>query len=69
MQNHLRRRELAQRLGISQRSLERMWQAGTGPKGLRLGERRIVYPLDQVELWEATRLFPGRSAELALKQS
>ena len=64
MQNHLCRKELAQRLGISQRSLERMWQAGTGPKGLRLGERRIVYPLAEIEAWEATRLFPGRSAEL-----
>jgi transcriptional regulator GlxA family with amidase domain len=42
MQNHICRKELAKRLGISQRSLERMWQAGTGPKGLRLGARRIV---------------------------
>jgi predicted DNA-binding transcriptional regulator AlpA len=64
MLNHLCRKELAKRLGISQRSLERLWQAGTGPKGLRLGERRIVYPLAEVEAWEATRLFPGRSAEL-----
>ena len=65
MQNHLRRRELAQRLGISQRSLERMWQAGTGPKGLRVGMRRITYPVAEVEAWEAARLFPSRSAELA----
>jgi predicted DNA-binding transcriptional regulator AlpA len=64
MQNHLCRKELAKRLGMSQRSLERMWRAGNGPKGLRLGARRIVYPLAEIEAWEATRLFPGRSAEL-----
>jgi len=69
MLNHLCRKELAKRLGISRRTLERLWQAGTGPKGLRLGERRIVYPLAEVEAWEATRLFPGRSAEPALTQS
>jgi predicted DNA-binding transcriptional regulator AlpA len=55
---------LAQRLGIGQRTLERMWQAGTGPKGLRLGARRIVYPLSEIEAWEAARLFASRSAEL-----
>ena len=64
MPNHLCRKELAQRLGIGQRTLERMWQAGTGPKGLRLGARRIVYPLSEIEAWEAARLFPSRSAEL-----
>ena len=64
MLNHLCRKDLAKRLGISQRSLERLWQAGTGPKGLRLGERRIVYPLAEIEAWEATRLFAGSSAEL-----
>ncbi len=65
MQNHLRRRELAQRLGISQRSLERMWQAGTGPKGLRVGMRLIMYPIAEIEAWEATRLFSSSLAKLA----
>jgi predicted DNA-binding transcriptional regulator AlpA len=65
MQNHLRRRELAQRLGISQRSLERMWRAGTGPKGLRVGMRLIMYPIAEIEAWEATRLFSSSLAKLA----
>jgi predicted DNA-binding transcriptional regulator AlpA len=65
MQNHLRRRELAQRLGISQLSLESMWQAGTGPNGLRVGMRRIIFPMAEIEAWEAMRLFSNSLAKLA----
>jgi predicted DNA-binding transcriptional regulator AlpA len=44
-----------------------MWQTGTGPKGLRLGMRRIAYPMSEIEAWEKTRLFASRAAELAAK--
>jgi predicted DNA-binding transcriptional regulator AlpA len=65
MINHLCRRQLAERLNVSQRTIERWWLEGDGPKGLRLGARRIVYPLVEVEAWEAQRLFTSRIAELA----
>jgi predicted DNA-binding transcriptional regulator AlpA len=65
MNNHLCRRQLAERLNVSQRTVERWWLDGDGPKGLRLGARRIVYPLREVEAWEARRLFASRAAELA----
>lgn len=64
---HLCRQQLAKRLNISVRSVERMWQTGTGPKGLRLGMRRIAYPMSEIEAWEKTRLFASRAAELAAK--
>jgi predicted DNA-binding transcriptional regulator AlpA len=65
MSTHLCRRQLAERLNISQRTVERWWLDGDGPKGLRLGARRIVYPVREVERWEAERLFASRAAELA----
>jgi predicted DNA-binding transcriptional regulator AlpA len=67
MTTHLCRQQLAKRLNVSQRSVERWWTEGGGPKGLRLGNRRIVYPLAEVEAWEAERLFPSLAAELAAK--
>ena len=67
MTTHLCRRQLAERLNVSKRSVERWWTEGGGPKGLRLGNRRIVYPLAEVEAWEAERLFPSLAAELAAK--
>ena len=65
MTNHLCRRQLAERLNVSQRTIERWWLDGDGPRGLRLGARRIVYPLVEVEAWESQRLFASRVAELA----
>jgi predicted DNA-binding transcriptional regulator AlpA len=65
MQTHLCRKQLAKRLNVSERTVERWWKDGDGPKGLRLGARRIVYPLAEVEAWEAKRLYASRAAELA----
>jgi predicted DNA-binding transcriptional regulator AlpA len=42
-----------------------MWQAGTGPKGLRVGMRLIIYPIAEIEAWEAMRLFSSSLAKLA----
>ena len=67
MTKHLCRRQLAERLNVSQRTIERWWLQGDGPKGLRMGARRIVYPLVEVEAWESQRLFASLAAELAAK--
>lgn len=62
---HLTPEKLAERLGTSLRSLERWRVTGDGPKFLRAGVRRILYPLAEVERWEADRLCGSRAAEMA----
>jgi predicted DNA-binding transcriptional regulator AlpA len=62
---HLSSEDLAERLGISIRSVERMRQNGTGPRWLRAGARRVAFPLHEVELWEAERTHTSRAAEMA----
>lgn len=64
-QSHLTPDQLAARLGVSLRSLERWRLSGDGPRYLRAGARRILYPVPEVERWEASRLHASRAAELA----
>ena len=59
---HMSPEQLAQRLGVSMRSIERWRSTGEGPRYLRAG-RRILYPVVEVERWEAARLHPHRAAE------
>jgi predicted site-specific integrase-resolvase len=47
--------ELAQRWGISPRTLERWRWIGHGPKFLKLGGR-VVYRMQDVEAYEAAQL-------------
>lgn len=61
---HLTPLQLAQRLGISLRSVERWRLTGEGPAFLRAG-RSVRYPLASVEAWEATRVHASRAAEMA----
>jgi hypothetical protein len=49
---YLRESELALRWRTSERTLQRWRQAGKAPRHLRL-ERRILYPLADVEAYEA----------------
>ena len=65
MTKHLTRKELADRLGITVRTAERMWVRGEGPPGIRVGLRRIAYPVAGIEKWEAERTHSSRAAELA----
>jgi len=62
---HLLTRGVAERLGISTRTVERWRITGEGPKYIRAGARRVLYPLPEVERWEAARLHASRAAELA----
>ena len=51
---HLTQRQLAERWGISERTLEKWRWAGRGPGHIRLGQRSVIrYPLAEVEKYEA----------------
>ncbi len=48
--------QLAARLDLSQRTLERMRNAGSGPRFAKTG-KKILYRLQDVEAWLAERSF------------
>jgi hypothetical protein len=52
---HLTQGQLAERWNISPRTLERWRWLGEGPRFLKLGGR-VVYRLEDVELYEAEQL-------------
>ncbi|NOG71275.1 AlpA family transcriptional regulator [Roseicella sp. DB1501] len=52
---HLTQSELAERWRLSTRTLEKWRQGRRGPRHLKLGGR-VVYPLEEVEHFEATHL-------------
>lgn len=58
MDRHLTEHELAERLRLSVRTLQRWRWQGKGPAYLKLG-RRVVYRLADVEAWEAANQRPG----------
>lgn len=59
--------ELAAALRCSERSLRRMWERGDIPEPTRLGPRRLVWPIAEVNEWLAERGFgelePAEPAE------
>jgi hypothetical protein len=55
MVQHLDEKNLAKRLSLSPRTLQRWRQENKGPAFLKLGGR-VVYRLEDVERWEKTRL-------------
>ncbi|MCW8088037.1 helix-turn-helix transcriptional regulator [Sabulicella glaciei] len=63
--HHLTPELLAERLNISLRSVERWRMTGEGPRYIRAGARKILYPLAEVERWETQRMHDSRAAELA----
>ena len=50
---------------IPRRTAQRWRQDGTGPKFIRLGRRRIVYRISDVEAWLTARTYRHRADELA----
>jgi predicted DNA-binding transcriptional regulator AlpA len=55
--------ELAQKLGVTPRTLARWREAGCGPRYVRIGRHKIGYPSDEVERWLAARTHESRAAE------
>jgi predicted site-specific integrase-resolvase len=65
---HLNQRELAERLNISPRTLERWRWLGEGPRFLKIGGR-CVYRLEDIERYEAERLRESTTAPTSLQQA
>ena len=56
---------LQERYQIPPRTAQRWRTEGTGPAFVRLGKRRIVYRVADVEQWLAQRTFASRADEVA----
>jgi predicted DNA-binding transcriptional regulator AlpA len=57
--------EVARRYRLGRRTLQR-WRAGDdGPPWCRLGRRRVLYRLSDIEAWAAARTFRHRADELS----
>ena len=63
---HLNQNELAERLNISARTLERWRWVGEGPRFLKLGGR-VVYRLEDIEAYEAEQVRDSTTAPPSLQ--
>ena len=61
MKDHLTILELSERWGVHVNTLQRWRTEGGGPKFVRLGLKRILYPVSEVEAYESKTL--GSTAE------
>jgi predicted DNA-binding transcriptional regulator AlpA len=57
--------EFADRYHLGRRTVQRWRQTGEGPRWVRLGQRRILYRLTDIEEWAAARTFKHRADELS----
>lgn len=57
--------ELAERLGLSIRTIERWRVTGEGPAFVRIGLRKLAYREEVIEVWIANNTFTSRAHELA----
>jgi predicted DNA-binding transcriptional regulator AlpA len=57
--------EFAGRYHLGRRTVQRWRQTGEGPSWVRLGRRRILYRLSDVEAWTRSRTYQHRADELA----
>jgi hypothetical protein len=64
-QEYITEQGLHDRYLIPPRTAQRWRQDGTGPKFIRLGRRRIVYRISDVEAWLTARTYRHRADELA----
>jgi helix-turn-helix protein len=64
-QEYITEQGLHERYLIPPRTAQRWRQDGTGPKFIRLGRRRILYRVTDVEEWLRARTYRHRADELA----
>jgi predicted DNA-binding transcriptional regulator AlpA len=62
---YLSEAEIAERFRLGRRTLQRWRQSGEGPRWCRLGQRRVLYRLTDVEAWAAARTYAHRADELS----
>lgn len=58
MQQHIRSRDAAEKIGVSDATLRAWRRNGTGPKHIKLGDSRrapVVYEVAELERWLAIR--------------
>jgi predicted DNA-binding transcriptional regulator AlpA len=55
-------REVAERLRISPRHLQRLNEIGEGPPRVRLGDRRVAYPENGLDAWVQQRTTTPKAA-------
>lgn len=67
MSEYLTEQELWTRYRVPPRTAQRWRATGEGPAWVRIGARRIMYRLSDVEDWLRARTFQSRAAELAAK--
>jgi hypothetical protein len=64
-QIYLTEAEFATQYHLGRRTVQRWRLTGDGPAWCRLGRRRILYRLGDIEAWAAARTFRHRADELA----
>ncbi len=57
--------ELRNRYLIPPRTAQRWRASGDGPRYVRMGKRRIIYRIEDIERWLAERTFAHRADELS----
>jgi predicted DNA-binding transcriptional regulator AlpA len=62
---YLTETEFAERYHLGRRTVQRWRQTGDGPPWCRLGRRRVLYRLTDVEAWAAVRTYAHRADELS----
>lgn len=62
-------KETAERLGLSERSLERLRISGEGPPFIRLSQRRLAYREDDVAAWVEQRMRASRAEDAAARSA
>jgi hypothetical protein len=66
---YLTEREFSDQYNVPARTAQRWRSTGDGPPYVRLGPRRILYRVEDVERWAASRTFRHRAEELATRQA
>jgi hypothetical protein len=64
-QEYINEQGLHERYLIAPRTAQRWRQTGDGPRWVRLGRRRIIYRVSDVEVWLRDRTYRHRADELA----
>jgi predicted DNA-binding transcriptional regulator AlpA len=57
--------EFAERYHLGRRTVQRWRVTGDGPAWVRLGPRRVLYRLSDIEAWTAAQTYRHRADELA----
>jgi predicted DNA-binding transcriptional regulator AlpA len=62
---YLNEKSFCERYSVSRRTAQRWRVTGEGPPFVRLGIRRLVYRLADVEAWAQARTHEHRASEIA----